>query len=165
MRVLLACAAASGMLAAEAASVFVVTEPWVRVAPDGRSAEVYMQLRSSDGTAVVGARSDAAAGVTMLSPGAGRAIAARIALPPGETVLLAPGAQRLAIGKLGRALKQGDRVALVLIVEGADGTTREIPVDAEVRRRSPTDDHLVPHRHSQGGGGAMLARAEPCNAS
>lgn len=76
---LLACAAAFGMRAAKAASVFAVTEPWVRVAPDGRSAEVA--------------------------------------------------------------------------------------VDAEVRRRSPTDDHLLPHKHSQGGGADMLARADPCNAS
>jgi len=47
----------------------------------------------------------------------------------------------------------------VLVIEGADGGTREIPVNAEVRRRSPTDDHRVPHKHSRNGAGdaGMLA--------
>lgn len=159
MRVLLACAAAFGIPASEAASVFLVTEPWVRVAPDGRSAEVFMELRSSDGAAVVGVRSEVAAGVTMRPAGAGRTTVTRIALPAGETVLLAPGAQRLAIPKLGKALKLGDRVPLVLVVEGPDGRTREIPVDAEVRRRSPSDDHRVPHKHSQSGSNSTHMQA------
>jgi copper(I)-binding protein len=167
MRVLLACAAAFGMLSAEAASVFAVTEPWVRVAPDGRSAEVFMQLRSSEGAAIVGVKSAVVTGVTMRPAGTGRATVARIALPAGETVLLAPGAQRLGIPKLGKPLKLGDRVALILVIEDAAGGTREIPVDAEVRRRSPTDDHRVPHKHARedAGGAEILARTDPCNAS
>jgi hypothetical protein len=166
-RLLLACAAAFGTLGAEAASVFVVTEPWVRTAPDGRSAEVFMQLRSSDGAAVVGVKSEAVTGITMRPAGTGRATVARIALPAGETVLLAPGAQRFAIPKLGKPLKLGDRVPLVLVVEDAAGGTREIPVNAEVRRRSPTDDHLSPHKHSREGAGRaeILARTDPCSAS
>jgi len=75
----------------------------------------------------------------------------KIALPAGETVLLAPGAQRFAIAKLGKPLKLGDRVPLLLVVEGIDGGTQEIPVNAEVRRRSPTDEHRVPHKHSHSG--------------
>lgn len=155
------------MLAAEAATVFAVTEPWVRVAPDGKSAEVFMQLRSSDGAAVVGVKSDVVTGVTMRPPGTGRATVARIVLPAGETVLLAPGAQRLAIPRLPKPLKLGDRVPLVLVVEGADGGTREIAVNAEVRRRSPTDDHRVPHKHSREGSGSAktLALMDPCSAS
>jgi len=155
----LACAATFGMRAADAASVFVVTEPWVRVAPDGRSAEVFMQLRSSDEAAIVGVKSDAVTGVTMRPAGTGRATAARITLPAGQTVLLAPGAQRFAIAKVGKPLKLGDRVPLVLVVEDAGGGKREINVDAEVRRRSPTDDHLEPHKHSRGASpGARLAQ-------
>ena len=151
MRVLFGCAAVFGVLTAEAVPVFVVTEPWVRVAPDGRSAEAFMELRSSDGAAIVAVKSEVVAGITMRPAGAGRATVAKIALPPGETVLLAPGAQRLAIAKLGKPLKPGDRLPFVLVVEGADGGMREIPVNAEVRRRSPTDDHRLPHRHSRVG--------------
>jgi copper(I)-binding protein len=164
---LFACAAALGMVGAEGATVFAVTEPWVRVAPDGRSAEVFMQLRSSDGAAVVGVKSEVVAGITMRPAGTGRAPVERIVLPAGETVLLAPGAQRFAIPKLPKPLRLGDRVPLVLVVEGADGGTREIAVNAEVRRRSPTDDHRVPHRHSQDGAGRadVLARTDPCSAS
>jgi hypothetical protein len=36
----------------------------------------------------------------------------------------------------------------VLIVEAAGGAMREIPVNAEVRRRSPTDDHIGKHKHA-----------------
>ena len=151
MRSLFACAAVFGVLSAEAVPVFVVTEPWVRVAPDGRSAEAFMELRSSDGAAVVAVKSEGVAGITMRPAGAGRATMAKLALPAGETVRLAPGAQRLVIAKLGKPLKLGDRVPFVLVVEGADGGTREIPVNAEVRRRSPTDDHRLPHKHSREG--------------
>jgi copper(I)-binding protein len=166
LHITLACAAAFGMSAALAASVFVVSEPWVRVAPDGRSAEVFMQLRSSDGAAVVGVKGEAVTGVTMRPPGTGRAAVARIELPAGKTVLLAPGEQRLAIPRLGKPLKQGDRVPFVLIVENADGSKREIAVDAEVRRHSPTEDHLGPHKHSQGAGGPdILARVDRRTAS
>ena len=125
-----------------------VTEPWVRVAPDGRSAEVYMQLRSSQGEAVVGVRSDDVREVVMLGSGKARAPVTRIALPAGEIVLLAPGKARLGVGKLAQPLKLGDRVRFVLVVETAEGATREIPVDAEVRRRSPTDDHVGKHKHA-----------------
>jgi len=134
---------------AHAVSVLTVTEPWVRVAPDGRSAEAYMQLRSSEGEAVVGVRSEDVSDVVMLGSGKARAQTTRIALPPGEIVLLAPGKVRLGVGKLPKLLKLGDRVRFVLIVEAAGGATREIPVNAEVRRRSPTDDHIGKHKHAR----------------
>lgn len=151
VRILVACAAVSGVLTAGAVPVFVVTEPWVRVAPDGRSAEAFMELKSSDAATIVGIKSEVVAGITMRPAGAGRATLTKIVLPAGETVLLAPGVQRFAIAKVGKPLKLGDRVPFVLVVEGADGGTREIPVNAEVRRRSPTDDHRVPHKHSHSG--------------
>ena len=135
-------------IAASAAGLFIVTEPWVRVAPNARSAEAYMQLKSTEGATVVGVRSDVAANVTLRPPGETRATASAIRLPAGVTVMLAPGAYRLVIPTLDRALKLGDRVPFVLTIETADGSRQEIPVDAEVRKRSPTDDHKIPHRHS-----------------
>lgn len=130
-----------------AASVFVVTEPWVRVTPNARSAEAFMQLKSTEEARLVGVRSDVVADVTMRPPGATRATVSQIHLPAGVAVLLAPGAYRLALAALGHPLKPGDRVPLVLTIEAADGTRQEIPVSAEVRRRSPTDDHRRGHQH------------------
>ena len=57
---LLACGVAFGSAPAYGATLFIVTEPWVRVAPNGRSAEAYMQLKSTDGATVVGVRSEIA---------------------------------------------------------------------------------------------------------
>lgn len=135
-------------VAVDAATLFVVTEPWVRLEANARSAEAYMQLRSSEGATVVGVRSEINANVAMRPPGTARTAVNEIRLPAGVTVLLAPGAYRLALPSLRRPMKLGDRVPLVLTVEAADGSRQEISVNAEVRRRSPTDDHKIPHRHS-----------------
>jgi copper(I)-binding protein len=140
-------AAATILIASEASATLVVAEPWVRISPDQRSAEGYMQLRSSEGATVVGLSSDVSSNITMRERGATRAPVAEITLPPGETVMFAPGAQRFVIPRLIRRLKLGDRVALVLTVASADGSRQQIPVNAEVRARSPTDDHLRGHRH------------------
>lgn len=134
---------------AHAVALFIVTEPWVRVAPNARSAEAYMQLRSTEGATVVGVRSEVAAEVTLRVPGkSGRAVR-EIPLPAGKNVVLAPGALRIALLKLARPFKLGDRVPIVLTIAAPDGSLQEIPVNAEVRRRSPTDDHRVPHVHAE----------------
>ena len=143
----LACALAFAPLPAYAAALFVVTEPWVRLAPSARSAEAYMELLSTDGAKLVGVRSEATASIVMRRPGTNRAAAAEIPLPAHTTVKLAPGAYRFALADLNRGLKRGDRIGLVLTIEAVDGSRQEIPVSAEVRRRSPTDDHLHPHKH------------------
>ena len=148
LRGLVLCAMALAVAPACAVSMFSVTEPWVRVGSDGRSAEVYMQLRSSTGETVTGVRSDDASEVAMLAEGKAPTPVTRIVLPAGETVMLAPGKARLRLGKLQKPFKLGDRVSLVLIVEAADRSKREIAVSAEVRRRSPTDDHIGKHKHA-----------------
>lgn len=130
-----------------AASVIAVTEPWVRVAPSARSAEAFMQIRSTDEARLVAVHAEVAPGATLRSPGAHPATVSEIRLPAGATVRLAPGAYRIALPALGGPLKAGDRVALVLTIEIADGSRQDIPVSAEVRRRSPTDDHRRGHRH------------------
>ena len=146
MHVALACAAAFGMLSAQAASVFAVTEPWVRVAPDGRSAEVFMQLRSSDSAAVVGVKSEAVTGVTMRPAGTGRATVARIALPRARPCCSLP-ASSGSHPEARQAAQAGGSRAVRTDREDAAGGKREIAVDAEVRRHSPTADRLAPHKH------------------
>ena len=48
--------------------------------------------------------------------------------------------------KLIRRARLGDRLALTLTIEAADGSRQDIPVHAEVRMRSPVDDELRAHR-------------------
>jgi copper(I)-binding protein len=134
------------LVPAATAAVFTVTEPWIRVAPDAKSAEAYMELLSSDGAKIVGLRSDIAADIAMRPPGAARTIR-EIVLPAGKLVKLAPGGFRFTLAKLARSLKLGDRVPLLLTIEAADGSRQDIPANAEVRRHSVTDDHRHGHTH------------------
>lgn len=133
---------AVALAATPAAALFVVNEPWVRVATDQRSAEVYMRLTSTDGATLVGVASGEGDSVEVCAPGAARSMAKSLALPAGELVALAPKAYRVVLRGLHRKLKLGDRVMLTLTIEDRDGKRMEIPVDAEVRRRSPTEDHM-----------------------
>ena len=146
------CTLAGALLAAPpsavAVAVITVSDPWVRVAPNGKSAEAFMEIRSSEGATIVGVESDITLDVALQRPGPQRATADKIPLPAGIEVKLAPGAYRLLLPKLIRSLKLGDRVALNLIVEAPDGSRQAIAVNAEVRRRSAYDDHLRPHSHA-----------------
>ena len=129
---------------AHAEALFIVTEPWVRLAPNARSAEAFMQLRSTDGAKLVAVRCDVAGHVAIRKRGA---TLDAISLPAGTSVMLAPDAYRFELANLNRRLKLGDRVGFVITIEAVDGSRQEIPVNAEVRRRSPTDDHRIPHSH------------------
>jgi copper(I)-binding protein len=133
--------------AAQARAVFVVTEPWVRPAGRSQTTEVFVNLTSTEGATLVALRSDAAATAAVHAAGQGKAELTRLPLPAGITVALAPGRTRIVLEELARTLRLGDRVVFTLTVEAADGTRREIPMDAEVRLRSPTDDHRRAHAH------------------
>lgn len=129
------------------ANVFSIAEPWTRPAAAGASTEAFMELTSSDGSTLVDVRSPLARQVKLVSGKQRQGPPFALALPARERVMLAPGGVRLALEHLARPLKLRDRVPLTLVLRNADGTTREIAVDAEVRRRSPSDDHRVPHQH------------------
>lgn len=146
-RCALACALLVALASAATAAVFTVTEPWVRIAADRKSAEAYMELYSSEGAKVVGVRSDTTTDIAIRPPGTSRATVHEIPLPAGKLVKLAPGGYRFALAGLDRSLKLGDRIQLVLIVEAPDGGRQEIPANAEVRRHSVTDDHKHGHIH------------------
>lgn len=133
--------------AAPAATVPVVAvgEPWVRPGVARASTEAYLELSTSEPMTLVGARSPAAAAVAIRAAGAPTRTIAMLPLPAGAKVRLAPGAHRLALAGLLRPLALGERVSITLLLEAPDGSRREIPVDAEVRRRSPTDDERRAH--------------------
>ena len=132
---------------AVAAAVFIVSFPWARPAAKGAATEVFMEVTSIEGAALVGARSNIAGSALLVGPGANVKPAERLMLPSGAPVILAPGSYRVRLSPLDRTLKLGDTVPLVLIIEALDGSRQEIPMTAEVRRRSTVDDHLQAHHH------------------
>jgi copper(I)-binding protein len=131
----------------DAAAIFVAREAWLRPAARASSTEAYVEVTSTEGATLVGARSPAANSVEIRAPGKSRTAIGEIALPAGKTLLLAPNAYRLVLHGLNRSLRLGDRISVILIVKAEDGSQREIALDAEVRLRSATDDHLHPHKH------------------
>jgi|MudIll2142460700_1097286.scaffolds.fasta_scaffold495541_2 hypothetical protein len=146
-----ACAAlAFAAACADAQAVFLVTEPWVRPAAAGATTEAFMELASSDGATLIGVRTAVAERASVIDA-RGRPLGMDgLPLRAGARVLLAPGAARVALRPLARPLRPGDRVPLTLVIRSTDGAVQAIDVDAEVRRRSPTDDHRGPaHSHAR----------------
>ena len=135
------------LVPAMAMAVFVVNAPWVRPVGAGGNTEAYMTLTSTEGATLVAVRSDIASGIVIVTADREKKRVERLPLPAGDAVMLQPGASRVRLLRLTRALKLGDRVPLTLAIEHADGKREEIAVDAEVRRRSPIDDHLHGHAH------------------
>ena len=135
------------LFAADANAMFIVNQPWVLPAAKGRSTEAYMDLTSSDGATLVAARSDVALDVTIGGGTHSARSLPKLPLPAGKMIRLAPRGYHLVLDKLTREIKRGGRVQLVLVIEAADGTRQEIPVDAEVRFDSPLDAERRAHQH------------------
>lgn len=132
--------------AADAQALFIVNQPWVK--PGVRASEAYMVLDSTEGAVLLGARSPDAARVSLRGPGPGGDRArTRLELPAGVEVKLRPGAERIVLSALTRALRLGERVSLTLTIETVAGGRQEILVDAEVRKESPLDAERKAHRH------------------
>jgi copper(I)-binding protein len=141
----LSCAAALLSPAAGCAAVFTVNEPWVRPAAAGGASEAYMELTSSEEATLVDARCAIASRISLVTGQRRKPPPFALALPARTTVTLAPGGVHIALADVERSLKRGERVAFTLVIRNKDGSTRDIEVDAEVRRRSPSADHGVKH--------------------
>ena len=135
------------LLASNVYAILVVSQPWVRLSADQRSAEVYMELQSSEGAVLVGASSFAAARVALKLSGKGANGGKELTLPANVAVQLVPAGHRIALTKLAKPLKLGERVPLSLLIKSADGSLQELLVSAEVRRHSAVEDELHSHRH------------------
>lgn len=128
-------------------AVLSISEPWIRASADGRTADLFMKVTSSE-PATMAAVDSFAARRSIIRPAIAPAGAApELPLPAGTLVELAPGKSKVALTGLTRGLKQGEYVPVTLIVRAADGKTQKIYINAEVRRRSPTEDELDPHGH------------------
>ena len=134
---------ALGFGSGAAHATLVVNQPWVRYSVSAHSADVYMDITSSDSAVVVAVSSAAAASAALTGPRGVKTIA----LPAGMMVRLAHGGPRIVLRRLAHPLRLGDYIALSLTVEDSAGVRMEIPVRAEVRRHSPLDDERREHHH------------------
>src|SRR5258708_28501082 len=133
-----------GSTAAQA--VFTVNAPWVRPTTERSATEAYMRLASTEGAVLKEVRSALATSVVIRAAGSAGRYLPQLALPAGVPVVLAPDQVRLVLRGLAHPMAVGERVPLVLTIEGADGSRQEIPVNAEVRVRSPIDDERLSHQ-------------------
>jgi copper(I)-binding protein len=142
-RVLLALAAATLLHAGAAWAIGVVTvsQPWVRPAPLGGTTTLSLVLGSSTDVTLVGACTSAGEVALMH----GKSAAATIDAAAGQPLRLDVRGAHLVLRRLSRPLALGDHVAVTLTLRDAQGRTQDIPVDAEVRRRSPIDDERRAH--------------------
>ena len=128
------------------AAVIAVNEPWVRPAFAGESTDFFMELAVSETATLIDVRTPVAPRVMLAQGAQRRAPPFALQLAAQQPLLMRERATRIVLGSVQRTLKRGDRVALTLVLRYADGTTQDVEVDAEVRRRSPSQDHRV-HRH------------------
>ena len=131
---------------ASIAATITVNEPWVRPVAKGGATDAYMELTVSESATLVDVRTPVATRVVLAQRSQRRAPPFALQLAARQPVLMRDRETRIVLGRVERTLKRGDLVPLTLVLRYADGTTQEIAVDAEVRRRSPSDDHRM-HRH------------------
>ena len=117
-----------------------VKDAWVRApAPGQKVAGAYMELVSRTHTVLTAVASPVAARVelhsTSMEEGVMRMrLVARIELPAGKPVKLAPGGLHIMLVDIKQPLKPGDKVPLILTVQRADLASRSVfTVQAEVR--------------------------------
>ena len=127
-------------------AVVSVAEAWIRPARAGQSTDAYMELTDSEGATLTGASTPVAAKVELVASD-GRPVAGGVDVPAKRTVMFAPRASHLRLARLARDLDRGARVPLTLRLRNLDGTEHSIDLDAEVRLRSPTEDHRKAHAH------------------
>ena len=65
----------------------------------------------------------------------------RFELPAGKTVKLAPGGMHLMVFNLKQPLKAGDKLPLVLTIQGAGASTATLEIEAEVRSEAKGHVH------------------------
>jgi copper(I)-binding protein len=134
--------------AASFAAVISVSEPWVRPAAAGASTDAFMELVVSESATLIDVRTPVAARVSLAQGGQRRAAPFALQLAAQEPLVMRDRGTRIVLERVQRTLERGDRVALTLVLRYADGSTQDIDVDAEVRRRSPSQDHgHAGHRH------------------
>lgn len=130
-----------------------VSEPWIRATVGGQKvAGGYMQIKSSRDTALVGARSPAAANVEVHEMAIVDNVMKMRALqkldvPAGRTVELKPGGYHIMLIDIKEPMKVGAKVPLQLIFEDKDKKRETIDITAEVRPLSGVSAGKGEHKH------------------
>jgi copper(I)-binding protein len=127
--------------AASFAAVISVNEPWLRPAAAGASTEAFMELAVSEEATLVDVRTPAATKIALMQGKARRVAPFELPLAAQHPLVMESRGTRIVLGRVERTLKRGERVPLTLVVRYANGTTQDVLVDAEVRTRSPSEDH------------------------
>ncbi|NBQ89975.1 MAG: copper chaperone PCu(A)C [Betaproteobacteria bacterium] len=119
-----------------------VTDPWVRATvPQQKATGLFANVTSARGGKVVAASSPVAEVVEIHEMAMDnnvmrmRAIAA-LDLPPGKAVELKPGGFHVMLMGLKQQVKEGETVAVTLVVEGPDGKREHVEVKAAARAMS-----------------------------
>lgn len=130
-----------------------VSTPWVRGTVTGQQATgAFMEVTSKTGATIVGISSPVAgvAEIHEMKMDGGmmkmRAVA-RLDLPAGQPVKLAPGGYHVMLIGLKQALKKGDFVPLTLKLEGKDKSVETLEVKAEVRDLTAGAPMMHEHKH------------------
>ena len=125
-----------------------VKDAWVRAtAPGQKVAGAYMELVSRTDMALTAVASPVAASAELHSNSMEEGVmrmrpVARIELPAGKPVKLAPGGLHIMLVDIKLPLKPGDKVPLTLTVQRADFSSRSVfSVQAEVRPAAAGSAH------------------------
>ena len=138
-------------LAASAQAQVSVSGAWARGTVEGqRATGAFMQLRSADGAALVGAQSPVAGVVEiheMRMEGNVMRMRAvpKLELPAGRAVDLKPGGYHIMLMNLKAPLRKGEIVPIKLKFQGKDGKPQEVEVKAEVRDLTASGGGQVKH--------------------
>ena len=139
------CAAAAGVARAQPVTV---KDAWVRApAPGQKVAGAYMELVSRASMTLTAVARPAAGSAELHATSMEQGVmrmrpVARIDLPAGSTVRLAPGGLHVMLIDLKQALKPGDKVPLSLTVQRADRAGSSVfTVTAVVRDSAPDTGH------------------------
>ena len=130
-------------LALPAAAQVAVADPWVRGTVAGQKATgAFMQLKSANDAALVGAASPVAKIVEihqMKMDGGVMKMSAvdRLPLPAGKPVDLKPGGYHVMLMDLTQQLKEGQNVPVTLTIEDKAGKKTTVEVTAVVKPLAP----------------------------
>lgn len=129
----------AGLLAAAAHAQVVVKGAWVRATvPAQKATGAFMQLQAVADSKLIAASSPLARVVEVHEMAMEHDIMRMrqmpyLALPAGKTVELSPGGYHLMLLDLKHQAREGDRIPLLLVVEGRDGRRATIQAEAVVR--------------------------------
>lgn len=130
-----------------------VKEPWVRATvPQQKTTGAFMQITSAQDARLVEAKSPVAGMVEVHEMAMEKDVMKMRAvksldLPAGKNVELKPGGYHVMLMDLKQQMKEGDTVAVTLIVEGKDKKRTEVEVKAPVKPLATAAKTEHNHKH------------------